>query len=154
MGVAGKDQRSYRTWEGQCFQIRLRRERPHPHSICYWLKKTLMKFMTIQHHCTQPHAHRGHRWRQDNSLLFLFTHWSLIWSNYQSLICGLTTVFLCWTVSGRWFHSHKCSPASPDHFLVPSFYMYGFLGPRPPRFTHGHVNFSTRPRSLRPIYWT
>ena len=42
----------------------------------------------------------------------------------------------------------QCFRAHP-HFLVTSFHMYGFLGPRPPRITHGRVVSSTRPRSLR-----
>ena len=65
------------------------------------------------------------------------------------LWCGLITGLFCWAVSGRWFHSHN----APQLLLTTSwflhFYMYGFLGPRPPRITHGHVVSSTRPRSLR-----
>ena len=50
-------------------------------------------------------------------------------------------------VSGRWLsHSHNAL-LTTSWFL--HFYMYGFLGPRPPRITHGRVVSSTRPRSLR-----
>ena len=65
------------------------------------------------------------------------------------LWCGLITGLFCWAVSGRWFHLHN----APQLFLTTSwflhFHMYGFLGPRPPRITHGCVVPSTHPRSLR-----
>ena len=65
------------------------------------------------------------------------------------LWCGLITGLFCWAVSGRWFHSHN----APQLLLTTSwflhFYIYGFLGPRPPRITRGRVVSLTRPRLLR-----
>ena len=49
------------TWEGQCFRAHPHRDRPHPHSICYGLEKTLMRFMTTAPLHTATHAHRGQR---------------------------------------------------------------------------------------------
>ena len=80
--------------------------------------------------------------RAQNIFFYSINSLILLW-------CGLITGLFCWAVSGRWFHSHNV----PQLLLTTSwflhFLMYGFLGPRPPRITHGRVVSSTRPRSLR-----
>ena len=57
VGGAGKGQRSHQTWEGQCFRAHPHRDRPHPHSICYGLEKTLMRFMTTEPLHTATHTY-------------------------------------------------------------------------------------------------
>ena len=117
------------TGMGQYFLTHPHREQPVPQILHHKLKKTLMRFMasTLLHTDTQRDVKMSLPFFSGSRYALMYR--SFLWRQFP--VTNFTHIML------------------PDHFLVPSFHMYGFLSRLPPRITHGHVVSSQCPCSIK-----